>query len=524
MKAVLKLAKKKSIILGLTVTLTFLVSCASVSTPINTSQAINEIPIPAYSSTPEVEKPTLVSSFTPTETLIPSATVLPSLTPTPKPTLQPIDFLDDSPFIPGIPIPDENNLLKAALENYLISMGLPAEQAEIKYRILRDDNNHMAIVALAMPAQAANPKYSDLYGPTPLLIAYPDDSNTDWQWDSLGLKDLAGLAGKKIGTTAPWMNDANVQTKQFLIREFNILIIENSFGWNRIEPTRGNIAPKRNSQIRNVIDFAAQNDMEVVGGPLLSWDDKPDWILNGQHTAEELEAMLREHVRLILLEYPEIKQWRIVNEFHSLKDGWHDDPIQRKFIEANENPDEILRIVYDEARKVRPDAVLILSDNANETTSKANYARNNQFSRWLKELELLDVISMHMHLDGSKPPEKAQVATAMQSFKDIGVQVYIDELDIILKDVKGDDRFLKQAVVYKDVVSTLLETDAGDVILTWNYGDNQSWLENTGIGLGDRVSPINDPTMFGDAPLLQPKPAYYAVLQALYEHLTRKPQ
>lgn len=512
-------------ILSMVVIPLILVSCNSAQGVDSAMQAGPDISTPFYTSTPtpEAEKTTQVAALTPMRTLMPSATIPPTTTPTPRPTLQPVDFVDGSLVIPGVPVLEEKGLLDAALENYFSAMGLTTEQVEIRYQLLTGESGRKAVVALALPVKVPMQKYAQLYGPTPLIIAYIDDSNGKWQWQPLGLRDVAGLAGKKIGTTAPWMRDATDQAKQFLIREFNTLAIENSFDWKNIEPTRGEISPKRDTQIRNVINFAQQNSMEVMGGPILGWDDKPEWIVAEPHTADELDAMLREHVRLILLQYPEIKYWGISNEFHSLSKGWHDDPIQRKFIEANQNPDEILRIVFDEARKVRPDAILILSDNGNETTAGLNYARNYKFSKWLRELNVLDMISMHMHLIGSEPPSKDRLVRAMQSYKDIDVQVRIGELDVVLKGIKGEDRFLRQASIYKDAVSALLETDAGDVIVTWNYGDNQSWLENTSIGLGDRVSPDNDPTMFGDAPLLKPKPAYYAVLQAFYEYLLRNP-
>lgn len=96
--------------------------------------------------------------------------------------------------------------------------------------------------------------------------------------------------------------------------------------------------------------------------------------------------------------------------------------------------------------------------------------------------------------------------------------MYVTELDVNLMNVKGSpqNRYLKQAQIYKKITEACFESEVCKGIVTWGVGDSNSWLELLDI---PSISSLDaDPTLFYDD--LSQKPSYYAVLQALYQHVS----
>jgi endo-1,4-beta-xylanase len=258
--------------------------------------------------------------------------------------------------------------------------------------------------------------------------------------------------------------------------------------------------------------------MKVIGSAIFDWGLYPEWLKNGNFTNEELEQIVRERVRSVMEPYKgEVGAWVVVNEFKSSW-GISHDYLYKKL------GNKVLDIAYSEARKTDPEAVLIFNDSQNQFFSRndlqGTLEKDVKIIRRLKQQNLVDAIGIQMHLNQNEwqpIPSPDEFAKVLQVFKDLGVEIRITEMDVNLGKTgtkwdkytqNPDERFLFQGQVYRDVLKTYLEANVGNVFVFWDLTDDSSWFNWLGI-------PDADATMFDRNH--NPKPAYFALLQVLYE-------
>jgi GH35 family endo-1,4-beta-xylanase len=95
--------------------------------------------------------------------------------------------------------------------------------------------------------------------------------------------------------------------------------------------------------------------------------------------------------------------------------------------------------------------------------------------------------------------------------KSYGVPVVITELDVDISGITNQDRLLIQAQIYHTIFEAALDSGVCRAIFMFQVGDKYSWLET------DLKRSNADPTPYDDA--LNPKMAYYAIVQVLFDHL-----
>jgi endo-1,4-beta-xylanase len=112
------------------------------------------------------------------------------------------------------------------------------------------------------------------------------------------------------------------------------------------------------------------------------------------------------------------------------------------------------------------------------------------------------------------PPTKGGVLETMRRFGELGVDLYITELDLNLHGRPGSkqERWDFQARVYGDMMAACLESGVCKSFATWGISDATSWLICTEGWWCQNLSEA-DPLMFDGE--YQPKPAYQAVRDAL---------
>jgi GH35 family endo-1,4-beta-xylanase len=79
------------------------------------------------------------------------------------------------------------------------------------------------------------------------------------------------------------------------------------------------------------------------------------------------------------------------------------------------------------------------------------------------------------------------------------------------EDLSPCTKNLKQAAIYKDIFEACIESGVCHKINFWGVGDKYSWYVYA------LNTPDAHPTILNDN--ISPKPAYYAVIQVLYERL-----
>jgi len=353
-------------------------------------------------------------------------------------------------------------------------------------------------------------RYKELAGKIPVIYAQRTQGGWQWVYDRqtrlVPFRVFADAIGLKIGT----MFDSDEFTQQNLSL-FNITFISNTAAWSRREPERGKFQGM--GFVQNLFRVTKQAGADpILGGPLVYSAEYPDWIKNGSFTNEELEQIIRGHIRTFMQTFTDVKIWTVINE---LRSNWNkDDRIADQL-----GIYRLLEIAFEEARDTDPNAILVLADGANHYFSRPNIQAETEkdlrMIEFLKERGLIDAVAIHGHFNMNRYQPaftREEFARVLQTYKDLGVQVYITELDVSLYDKTGNDRFLWQAQVYQDIFTTYLQSGAGNVINFWGIRDNTSWLER---GWGGQGIDNADPLLFDDDGRV--KLSYYIILKVLYQ-------
>jgi hypothetical protein len=106
------------------------------------------------------------------------------------------------------------------------------------------------------------------------------------------------------------------------------------------------------------------------------------------------------------------------------------------------------------------------------------------------------------HIPAIGYPGKAIVADDMKRFTDLGLEVYITELDVELTTPVTSEKLEQQALIYKEIFEIALENPDIKLVCLWQFNDAQSWLG------AESESCIMDSTY-------NPKPAYDSIQAVL---------
>jgi len=497
---------KRTLMVFLLVNL-MLSACVSASAPTPTP-APSATPLPTATATP-------TSTATPTNT--PTAT--PTATPTPIPTIQVGSLSVPDPRVtnpelfdlrnPDAPIPQFVNAMKMA------GIEITGEQVEqgITYEALKDkDGNPFVVAVYNLDPSLFPEEYRDLAGPIPLMIAEKGEEGWGWKYFSeVPLRKFADPINVLIGTNDEALDKS---LRNIVPTHFNLLYAPWTYEWST------NQLSKESENIINTSKekFAAAHGMEFIGGVIIS--DYPSWLINDLSNLNhaEVENFLRQRVREVMNtdKAGSIRYWIVTNEVGS---SWNkDDPIVKKL-----GLYRFLEIVYDEAAKTNPNALLIFNDSVNHSPPNQ---RNGGYSELGKDVDLIKylrnrgynvAVGVQMHLNKNQwnpMPTVDDVKQALEIYKQNGIPVVITEMDVSIYNIQDKNRFLLQAYVYKNIIDVYLKSGAYNqqpIISFWGLRDNESWLETW----GEEKNPLADPLLFDDNG--NPKLAYYALLKLLYE-------
>lgn len=320
--------------------------------------------------------------------------------------------------------------------------------------------------------------------PVPSITPIPDT-----------LRGYADALGFKIGVVA----ETSGFDETLVAQAFNQIAVS-SIGWEVI----GKFA--ENSYTFTIPDqfirkYAPENDLSVLAMHVVYGVDLPDWLRNGTFSRERLIEIMKNHVRKVMGRYRgQVRAYTVVNEASQPSIFWN----QRV------GPDYV-EMAFQTARETDPDAILLLNDAGHELARLPLSNKVFTMVKALKEKDLVDAVGFQMHilgqpdsyLDPRTPPTKEELLQQFHLYDDIGVKVFITELDVDTGKLPGtwEEKLTKQAEIYATVVEACLESSGicNDINI-WGLSDIDTWR--------------------GEAPYLfsvgnNPKPAYFAVLDVL---------
>src|SRR4030081_2460008 len=96
----------------------------------------------------------------------------------------------------------------------------------------------------------------------------------------------------------------------------------------------------------------------------------------------------------------------------------------------------------------------------------------------------------------------------MKRLADLGLAVYVTEIDVAIKEPVTAQKLADQAQTYRDVLGVCLRAANCKAFMTWGLYDGDSWLLER-----PQFDGLVAPTLFDAS--LKPKPAYQALIDEL---------
>ena len=64
---------------------------------------------------------------------------------------------------------------------------------------------------------------------------------------------------------------------------------------------------------KGILDWSEKNDIRLKGHPLMWHEAMPNWVRNFKNI-EELDGIIKEHMKRLIVSYPQINDWDVYNE------------------------------------------------------------------------------------------------------------------------------------------------------------------------------------------------------------------
>lgn len=283
------------------------------------------------------------------------------------------------------------------------------------------------------------------------------------------------------------------------------------------------------------LEFAKANGIGMRGHVLVWHNQTPDWFFREGYRSDapyvdretmllRLESYIRQVLEFTQSHYPGvIYAWDVVNEAventpgsYELASGFN---IRTRFDGTRENPwyrvvgPDYVEKAFEYARKYAEPGVKLFYNDYN-TFQPSKTLAIYRLASHLKERGLIDGIGMQGYMDLNYPGIAAgrdSFKAAIARFAELGLEIHITELSIRTPD-ETPASFLRQADRYEEVFRVLVEMSRAS-------GGPAEITSVTVFGLMDHyLFYANDPTttrLFDGK--LQPKPAFYSVLQVASE-------
>lgn len=312
------------------------------------------------------------------------------------------------------------------------------------------------------------------------------------------LKDLANSYGLWIGPAVAYNPLQNEPIYgQTLAQEFNILTPENAMKWAATHPQRDRYSF---TQADAMFHFAQANGLVLHGHNLVWHESNPQWLTSGSFTRAEMIDILREHIYTVAGRYRGyMTAWDVVNE------AVNTNGTLRSTLWLNRIGPEYLDMAFQFTSEADPTALLIYNDYGAEVINAKSNGIYNLLSAMLSRGIPVHGVGFQMHV-GTGGINYQSFAQNLQRFADLGLAVFITEMDVAIQLPVTAAKLAAQANVYRNVLDVCLGQPACYGFQTWGFTDKYSWIPRARPGYGAAL--IFDENY-------DPKPAYNALQDRL---------
>lgn len=312
------------------------------------------------------------------------------------------------------------------------------------------------------------------------------------------LRDLAAARGLFIGPAVGY--NPLIQDPMYgpvLAREFSILTPENDMKWGPIHPGRNQYQFIRADAL---VNFAEQNGMLVHGHTLVWHNQNPAWLVNGTFNQVEMIEILADHIYTVAGRYRGyVLIWDVVNE------GFNGDGSLRRTLWSDRIGPEYLDLAFHFAADADPGAILVYNDYGAEVVNTKSTAIYNMVLGMLKRGAPIHGVGFQMHTTTGGLNYQS-FAQNLRRFTDLGLAVFITEMDVRIQLPVTPDKLAAQANVYRNVLGTFLDQQGRIAFQPWGFTDRYSWIPGSFPGFGAAL-PLDEN--------YAPKPAYDALAEVL---------
>src|SRR5579883_2932692 len=326
------------------------------------------------------------------------------------------------------------------------------------------------------------------------------------------LRAYADARGLLIGcAVAPEKLRDEAQYAHTVAEQENLLVAENAMKWHAVHPApdKYDFAPAD-----SILAFADAHRQRVRGHNLCWHEGLPDWF-QSIVTKNNARQILTEHIRAVAGHFAgKLHSWDVVNEALNLKDGRPDGLRKSPWLELA-GPDYI-DLAFHTAREADPRAQLAYNDYGIELDYPEDALKREKLLdmvRGMKKRNVpIDAVGIQSHLTAGVKAPVDGLREFVRKLHDMGLQVFITELDISDHKVQGTmaERDAAVAHLYGDYLRTMLAEPNVTAVLTGGITGKYTWLNHQNPrsdGQPQRCLPF-------DAEY-KPTPAFFAVRNAL---------
>ena len=328
------------------------------------------------------------------------------------------------------------------------------------------------------------------------------------------LKQLANQKGLIFGSSLAlkYFSQSSAYEKLF-VDECNIATPELHMKWNSLNPQPGVYDFSAADQL---VGFCARHNMKVRGHTLVWHDSLPPWV-SGQISSATAPNVMSDHIRTVATHFAgKLYSWDVVNEV--LDPGSQRPDGLRNSLWLQNIGANYIELAFRATAAVDPKAILVWNENYLEVSNGFGAAKRRALLTQLDVLLERGVpihgIGLEAHLRGDQASVlgDASYEAFLSDLAKRKMKIFITELDVQDKTLAADIETRDKSVadIYKKFLSASLRQSAVHGVVAWGLSDAFTWIS----GYGPRKDGLPVRPLAFDVNC-QPKPAYYAIAEAL---------
>jgi len=376
----------------------------------------------------------------------------------------------------------------------------------------------------------------------PLAIRGSDD-----KWKDIGYKDISPNEFEVGASFAIWTEDYDNDPRYGTIFANNFAIAATDGELSDYEllkniPNDRELTPQDVltyydwTNFDKMIAYCKENNIPIRAMHLLdgyTTDSAPQWLQ--QMSDEELMEYIKLHLTAIL-KRTDFKEASVVNE------AFYGAGIPGNNFFYARLGENFIEYTFSVAHAVSPQTVLILNDNivygphgknsddgvwTNSVINGESNAIFNFISQKVTNGVPIKGIGIETHIiandfvsedtNGTIEKYKKDLMVLMEKYKNIGVDVFITELDINIAGLPSDwsnqQKQELKANIYRAIFEACLNSVNCKSVTTWGFSDKATWMLTEGYPYGAGKSPLPLDMNY------QPTISNYEIKQVLFEHL-----